>query len=275
MKKFLSILLSGALLVTLAISLTGCKGMVTERQMKNMVENALEEKYNEKFECSAILNQNPNGSYNCICYPVNNEKLKFEALIYTDGLLGGDYYPMSIASSKLSEALDNALGNALVKHLTYAYTAGGPDDDEIALIIANGKFSLEYFLKHWREVFPGQGNKYRVYYTICVDTSDLVGSFEDEWEAISNALNEVYELGLKYSSNFTFGIDLYFTPPEIYNECELYLSRNAEIRTSFKDKILGKYQTEYNRLIRFSVVYSNNKFSPTKEEYVKLRKEID
>lgn len=272
MKKFLSILLSGALLMTLAMSLTGCKGMVTERQMKTMVEKALEEKYGEEFECSAILSQNLNGSYNCVCYPVSNEKLKFEARIYTNGLLGGDYYPTSIASAELSEALDNALGNALGKHLIYAYSAGGPDDDETARKIADGEFSLEFYLSHSREVY--EENSYDMYSTICVDTSDLFVSYEEEWEAIENALRKVHELGLKYGSEMRFSINLYFTPPKIYKECEDYLSRNAEIRSGFKEKIEG-FPQKYNRRIHIGADFSENKILPTKEEYVELRKDIE
>lgn len=194
--------------------------------------------------------------------------------MFTDGRLRSDHYPTSIASAELSEAFDDALGNTIGKHLTYAYTNLGPDDDEIARIIANGEFSLEYFLKHSREVFPDEGNVYRVHYTMCVDTSDSVGSFDDEWEAISNALNEVHELGLKCGSELTFWISLYFTPPDIYKKCENYISNNAELRSGFKANIVG-FPQEYNRLIDFSVVYHNNKFSPSKEEYIELRKEID
>lgn len=275
MKRFLSLLLAGTLLVTLAICLTGCEGMVTERQMKTMVEQGLEEKYKEKFKCISVLDQNPNGSYNCVCYPTNNEKLKFEARVYTDGKMGVDYYPTSIASAELSDVFDNALGNALGKHFTYAYTAGGPDDDEITQKIADGEFSLEFYLKHHMEVYDDEGNSYYMYFTVCVDTSDLSVSYEEEWEAISNAFNEVYELGLKYCSDIYFSMNLYFTPPDVYKECEKYLSQNAEIRTGFKNKILGKYQTEFNRLIHFAVIASENQFSPTKEEYINLRKEID
>lgn len=272
MKKFLSILLLCAFLCTLSICLTGCKGMVTEKQLKSMTEKALKEKYGEEFECSAILDKNLNGSYNCVCYPLSNEKLKFEARMYKDGLLGGDYYPTSIASAELSEALDNALGNALGKHLTYAYTAGGPDDDETAQKIADGEFSLEFYLSHSREVY--EENTYDMYSTICVDTSDLFVSYEEEWEAIVNALSKVHELGLKYGSDIGFSINLYFAPPEIYKECEEYLSRNAEIRSGFKQKIEGSSQ-EYNRRIHIGADFSESKILPTKEEYVKLRKEID
>ena len=274
MRKFLSMLLLCTFLLALTASLTGCKGIVTEGKMKSMVEKALEEKYKEEFKCTAVLSRNINESYNCVCYPVNNEKLKFEARIYTDGVLGGDYYPKSIASAELSEAFDNALGDALGRHLTYAYTAGSIDDDETARKIADGEFSLEFYLSHNREIFESNGNSYYMYSTICVDTSDLSGSYEEEWEAISNALNQVHELGLKYGSDLHFWINLYFTPPKIYKECEEYLSRNAEIRSGFEAKIQG-YPQKYNRLIEFTVYDSKNIFSPTKEEYIELRKEID
>ena len=274
MRKFLSILLLCTFLLALTTSLTGCKGITTEGQLKSMVEKALEEKYKEEFKCTAVLSRNINESYNCVCYPVNNEKLKFEARIYTDGVLGGDYYPKSIASAELSEAFDNALGDALGRHLTYAYTAGGLDDDETARKIANGEFSLEFYLSHFREVYESKGNSYDMYSTICVDTSDLFVSYEEEWEAIVNALNKVHELGLKYGSDISFSINLYFTPPEIYKECEEYLSRNAEIRSGFKEKIEG-FPQKYNRRIHFGADISENRISPTKEEYVELRKEVD
>ena len=248
--------------------------MVTERQLKSMVEKALEEKYKEEFKCTAVLNRNINESYNCVCYPVNNEKLKFEARIYTDGLLGGDYYPKSIASAELSKEFDNALGDALGKHLTYAYTAGSIDD-ETARKIADGEFSLEFYLSHHRKVFESNGNSYYMYSTICVDTSNLSGSYEEEWEAISNALNQVHELGLKYGSDLYFSINLYFTPSKIYKECENYLSQYAEIRSDFKEKIEGYPQQKYNRQIHIGADFSENIISPTKKEYVELRKEID
>lgn len=275
MKKNILRLIAGAVSAALAMMcLTGCEGVVTERQLKSMTEKALEEKYGEEFKCIAVLDRNPNDSYNCVCYPVKNEKLKFEARIYKEGKLGGDYYPKSIASAELSEAFDIALGNVLGRHFTYAYTSLGPDDNETTEKIANKDFSLEFYLSHYREVYESKGNSYDMYFTICIDTSDLFISYEEEWNAITNAFAKVHELGLKYGSNIGFSLNIYFTPPEIYKECEGYLSRNAELRSGFKAMIEG-YPQEYNRRVHFGADILKNRISPTKEEYVELRKEID
>lgn len=273
MRKFLSALLLCTFLLALTTSLTGCKGIVTEGKMKSMVEKALEEKYKEEFKCTAVLSRNINESYNCVCYPVNNEKLKFEARIYTDGVLGGDYYPKSIASAELSKEFDNALGDALGRHLTYAYTAGGPDD-ETAQKIRDREFSLEFFLNRSRERYKSEGNTYSVCYSICIDTSDLSISYAGEWEAISNALNKVYELGLEYGSDFYFTADVYFVPNKIYGKCLEYFEKNAEIYSGLEAIIEG-YPKEHNRRIQFRINNTQNILFPTKEEYIDLRKEVD
>ncbi len=146
MRKFLLALLLCAFLLALTTSLTGCKGMVTEGKMKSMIEKALEEKYNEEFECIRILpNQNPSGSYDCVCCPINNKELKFEARMHTNGQYDGDHYPTSIAARELSILFDDTLGDIWGEHFTYAYSSLGIDDDETTQKISSGGFTLEFF----------------------------------------------------------------------------------------------------------------------------------
>lgn len=273
MKKIFSILLSGAFLLTLAICLTGCKGIVTEGQMKSMVEKTLEEKYKEEFKCISILpNKNFSGSYTGVCYPMNDKELMFEAGIYTDGSPDGDYYPTSIAARELSKMFDEALCNGLGKHFTYAYTSLGVHDNETAQKIINDKFTLDYFLKHNNEVY-NRNNLMQVNFNIIVDASNASNSYEEEWDAILNALDSVHEIGLASGIDLYFRLWIYFVPTNVYTQCLGYFERNAEVRSGL-DEIAEGFPSKYNRIIHFDV--GSETWTPlTKEEYIELRKEID
>lgn len=272
MKKFLSVLLLCVFLSTLAVGLTGCEGMVTEGQMKTMVEKALKEKYSEEFECSAVLNKSQNGSYTCVCYPENNSELKFEAAIYDDGHLFWDHYPTSIAASELSKALDAALDDDLGQHFTYAYTSSGVHDTETAQKIADNEFTLDFFLRHGNEVYDYE-NTTQVNYNIIVDVSTADNSYEDEWDTILNALDSVHKLGLESDIDLYFRLWIYFVPTDVYTRCLGYFERNAEIRSGLK-QIAEGFPSEYNRIIHFDV--GSKTWDPiTKEQYVEQRKEIN
>ncbi|MDE6733377.1 MAG: hypothetical protein K2J77_10930 [Oscillospiraceae bacterium] len=272
MKKFLSILLSCAFLAALAICLTGCKGRVTERQLKNMVEKALEEKYSEEFECSAVLFHDQNGSYKCLCYPENNPLLKFEAAIYSDGHLFWDHYPTSIVASELSKTLDAALGDDLGKHFIYAYSNTGVHDTETARKIAGDEFTLDYFLRHGNEVY-NHNNLMQVNYFIIVDVSTADNVYEDEWDNILNALDSVHRLGLESDIDLYFRLWIYFVPADVYTRCLGYFERNAVVRSGL-DQIAEGFPREYHRIIHFDVG-TKTWVTLTKEEYVELRKTVD
>lgn len=272
MKKFLSILLSCAFLAALAICLTGCKGRVTERQLKNMVEKALEEKYSEEFECSAVLNKSQNGSYPCVCYPKNNSELKFEAAIYSDGHLFWDHYPMSIVARELSQAFDAALGDDLGEHFTYAYSNAGVYDAETAGKISDNEFTLDYFLRHNNEVYH-YDNLMQVNYRIIVDVSTADNSCEDEWDTILNALDSVHKLGLESDIDLYFRLWIYFVPTDVYTQCLGYFESNAQIRSGL-ETIAEGFPSEHKRIIHFDV--GTKTWDPlTKEQYVELRKAVD
>lgn len=275
MKKILSILLSCAFLATLAICLTGCKGMVTEKQLKSMTEKALKEKYGEEFECIQVFGHNQSGSANAICYPVNDKTLMFDATIYSDGTLGYDCYPNSIAARYLSKAFDDALGDVWERHFTYCYRRSGIiDDEETARKIIDGDFTLEYYFNHVNETYTSD-NLILAYYTICVDSSKTNASYDEEWDAISNALNSVHELGLSHGAELYFTMNVYFVPSDLYDDCMKYFNDNAEVRSNFKEMIEGYPKREHHRQIVFNINGTKNSFSPTKEEYVELRKEIN
>ncbi len=130
------------------------------------------------------------------------------------------------------------------------------------------------FFNHSREVYKSNDNSYYIYYRVCVDTSKINGSFDEEWEAISNSFNKVHDIACSYGSDLYFVARIYFVPPTIYNDCIEYFEKNAQVYSGLEEIIEG-FPKKHNRLIEFSVNKAENKFSPTKDEYVKLRKEVD
>lgn len=274
-KKFLSALLLCTFLLALTVGLSGCKRMNAESKLKLMIENALKEKYKEEFECIQVYGKNPSGTYNAICFPQNKEELMFDATIYPNGELGYDCYPNSIAAKYLSKAFDDELEDIWGRHFTYCYRKSGLiDDEETACKIADGNFTFEYYLKHINETYSAN-NSTLAYYTICVDSSKINVSYGDEWDSISNALDNVYEIGLSCGANLYFIMNIYFVPPELYDDCMNYFKNNAEVRSNLREMIEGYPEREHQRCIAFSINKDKDKFSPTKEEYVKLRKEVD
>ena len=275
MRKFLSVLLLCTFLLALTTSLTGCKGVTTESKLKSMLENALREKYNEEFKCIQIYGHNQSNSTNGTCYPINDRTLMFDAAINYDGTLNYDCYPNSIAGKLLSNAFDNAIGDIWEHHFTYCYRRSGLiDDEETARKIADGNFTLEYYLKHINETYTADKSTL-AYYTICVDSSKINASYDEEWDSIFDALNSVYEIGLSYGADLYFTMNIYFVPPELYDDCMNYFNDNAEVRSNLKEIIEGYPEKEHHRCIVFNVNKDKNEFSPSKEEYVELRKEVD
>ena len=273
MKKFLSILLAGAFLLALTMSLTGCKGVVTKNKLKSMIEDGLKEKYNEEFECIDILpNQNVSGSYTGVCYPTNDKELMFEASVYTDGFSDGDYYPASIAARELSRTFDYALGDIWSNHFTYAYSSRGIHDDETAQKIINNEFTLDYFIQRSGNETENEKSM-QVTYKIFVDTTNSSVSYGDEWDAILKALDYVHEVGLASNTDLYFRLWICFVPTDIYNKCIKYFEKNATVRSNLED-IVTESNAKNQRIINFDV--GSQVWTPlTKEEYIKLREEVD
>lgn len=276
MKKFLSILLSCAFLVTLAICLTGCKGIVTERQMKNKVEKALQEKYKEEFVCARIIpGRNLSGSYTTECYPVKNSDLLFDAQFHPDNMeMGVDYYPNAIAALEFAQMFDSNIGETLGTHFISCYHSSGTYDDDTTQAIIDGKFTLElYMSKRYSYNFQDSiGHKLREGFLICIDSSTLNASYDEEWDAIMNTLESIRQRGLDNSTDLCFRIWLFFVPENEYNIGLKYSESNIVSISYLEDLAVGE-EYKFSRVIHFDVGLDTNPI--TKDEYVKLRKEVD
>lgn len=276
MRKFLSVLLLCTFLLALTTSLTGCKGIVTVGQMKTAVEKALQEKYKEEFVCTRIIpGRNLSGSYSVECYPIKNRDLMFRAQFHPDNMeMGVDYYPNAIAALEFSQMFDSNIGEALGSHFISCYHSLGTYDDDTTQAIIDGKFTLElYMSKRYSYNYPdGIGHKLREGFLICIDSSTLNASYDEEWDAIMNALESIRQRGLDNGTDLCFRIWLFFVPENEYNIGLKYSESNIVSISYLKDLAVGE-EYKFNRVIHFDVGLDTNPI--TKDEYVKLRKEID
>lgn len=251
------------------IGLSGC-GFHTENQLKQILENALYEKYGEEFVCLNVWGK-AGDSYYGVCYPKSNDKLMFESLFYSKGNLICDYYPKSIVSNELSKEFDNALNHSFGNHFTYCYSNGGIYDEDTAQKIKDNEFTLSYYFKQYSNTYAS--NEMELNYTICIDTSDIRIDYDEEWNSILNAINSIQEIGNTNEIDLSFRMNIYFVPNNIFNKCIEYFKENAQIRSSFQDIIEGYPEKKYKRLIRFDV--GMDIFPITKEEYINQRKEVN
>ncbi|MBD5112647.1 MAG: hypothetical protein HDT42_09000 [Ruminococcaceae bacterium] len=276
MKKFLSALLLCTFLLALTTSLTGCKGVTTESKLKSMVEKALEEKYKEEFVCTRIIpGRNPGGSYTTECYPVKNSDLLFDAQFHPDNMkMGVDYYPNAIAALEFSQMFDSYIGDMLGTHFISCYHSLGTYDDDTTQAIIDGKFTLElYMSKRYSYNYPdGINHKLEEGFLICIDSSTLNASYDDEWDAIMNALECIRQRGLNNNTDLCFRIWLFFVPHDTYNTGLKYSKSNI-VGISYLEDLAAGGEYKFNRIIHFDVGLDIDPI--TEDEYVKLRKEVD
>jgi len=272
MRRLKTFMMIGVILLSGLLNLTGCSKRYSEKELKEIVQVALENKYQEEFICLDVWSSGGEG-FQSVCYPKSNRDLLFETICLKDGNLVRDGYAASIVSKEFSEKFDNEVGSSLGTHFTYCNNAGNMYDDVTAEKISNGEFTLDYFFSTRLETH--NNNELELYYTICFDTSGAGQlSFGDEYDEIINALENIKEnANTEYGIELSYRMNLYFVPKDIYDDCIDYFEKNAEIRSVFQDMIEGYPVRKFNRLIKFDV--GLNIFPITKDEYINQREEVN
>ena len=125
-------------------NLTGCGK--SEKQLKEILATALEEKYEEEFVCLDVWG-NGGDSYYGVCYPKGNNKLLFETIFYSNGSLLRDGYAARMVSEEFSEKLDNLMDKDFKKYFIYCYNNGNMYDDMTSQKIKNDEFTLDYYFE--------------------------------------------------------------------------------------------------------------------------------
>ena len=118
-KKILLVLMSAVLM----IECCGCGIFISERKLKKVLENALEEKYDEEFECFDVWS-NRGDSYWGVCAPEKNHDIRFEALFLSDGKISEityeGYYAACVAE-QIEEDVQNELENVFNDFYLHSY----------------------------------------------------------------------------------------------------------------------------------------------------------
>ncbi|MCI8777478.1 MAG: hypothetical protein HFK00_08855 [Oscillospiraceae bacterium] len=277
LRKMAAIIIMGVLLIT-TLGLTGC-GFQTKRNLKKVLEKALQGRYNEEFVC---LNVWANGgpSYFGVCYPKNNRDLLFEILFIDDGEISYDEYASMLASKELSKELYNQLSEVFQECYIYCYNYKVINDTVTAEKINSGEFNLDYFFETMHEQ---SDDDLSLYYRICINKeSGISATYEEEYKSLNKATQEIMKIGENHGVKLNLTFWLYFLPSDVYKDGIEYFNNHARARSEFEYIILGEYRNlkreirmDYDENIK---PFSRKEFEPmpiTQKDYVEMRKSLE
>ena len=104
-----------------------------------------------------------------------------------------------------------------------------------------------------------------------VDSSELHGSYEEEWDAFEAAKKKIVDTIAKNGIELTVQIHLYFSPPDMYDKC-------LELLSSYEEGALGelwKYLSDYVHEDGVKYHRTMELYSYTRDEYIEKRADID
>ncbi len=270
-KKVLLVLMS----LVLMIECCGCGIFISERKLKKSIENALEEKYNEEFECFDVWS-NRGDSYWGVCAPEKNHDIRFEALFLSDGkiseITSEGYYAACVAE-QIEEDVQNELENVFDDFYLHSYMPvplySCENNDIYARNVRSESFDIGAYVEMANEKWKNESPTIAL--MICVNSSKTnKRGFEEEYDMLSNIILNINKLGMR-----TF-IYLKFIPEKEYFNCIEYLEIRANTDSTFDDMV-----KDYS--VKISNVKLNVHFECeeteyellTKEEYIKQRKEVN
>lgn len=236
------VLVAAALTVLI---LTGRIGGERRDPDKERFETLLRERYGEEFVC---LEWQGSGVFekpirlSGICAPVRDTTLRFRADIEIDSETRlSDSYPYALANRQFSEEITEKLGSIWIDFgiksniLTYE----DPDRNESILKIRDGSFD-------WRRYF--EQSPIFIECIVLIDSSSASSSYEEEWNALQEILEEYNEEFNKFSlagTDDTPGLSfyLYFAPGDVYAEGKakinepLTLNNEEEVYEYLEEKL--------------------------------------
>lgn len=277
LRKMAAIIIMGVLLIT-TLGLTGC-GFQTKRNLKKVLEKALQERYNEEFVC---LNVWANGgpSYFGVCYPKSNRDLLFETLFIDDGEIAYDKYPSTIASKEMSEMLFNQLSEVYQECYINCYNFGVANDIKDVEKVNSGEFNLDYFFETMHEQ---SDSDLPISFKICINKkAGINATYEEEYERLNKSVQEIMKRGEIYGVKLDLTIWLYFLPSDVYKDGIEYFENHSRASSAFEYIILGEHRN-LKRQIRMDYVANNQPFCREKREpniitqadYAEMRKSLE
>lgn len=246
-----------------------------ERRNKDSIkarfEELLEERYGEEFVCFEACYENTIGFdsptfHEGVCAPKRDMNLVFEARSsIKDKKLIRDEYPAAIVGRQLSEEFSNNLDGVFGRCDVTCKMSSCKDNDEVIERVKDGTLDWEFF--HTKIQPPNEGLHNYALFNVLVDSSELCGSYEEEWDAFETEKKKIVDAMRENGIEYTVDINLYFSPPDMYEKClELLLSYENTTSTQLLDYIneceheVGQHTKKYNRTMRVNDEYSRDKY---------------
>lgn len=266
-KKILLILMSAIMM----IGGGGCSMLVSESQLKQILENSLQEKYDEEFVCLDVW-LNGGSSYWGVCAPKKNHDIRFTALFLTGGKITYEGYYAACVAEKIEEDVQKKLENVFNDFYLHSCMTvplkSREANDIYAENVRNKSFDIDEYInltnEKWKEA-PS------ISFYLCVNASVLDKlNFEKEYDMLSDIFLKVDKMGMRTI------VYLKFMPEKQYLECIEYLEKCDYAYSTFDDMV-----KEYP--IKVSDVNLNISFESenesyvliTKEQYINQRKEVN
>ena len=265
-KRLLLILISAVMM----IGGCGCGMFVSESQLKQTLENALQEKYNEEFSCLNVWS-NGGSSYWGVCAPERNHDIRFEALFNADGHIAEEGYYAACVSEKIEENVQEELEYVFNDFYLHSYMTvplySFENDDIYAENVRNESFDIDEYVSYVKEKREDRTSITLIMLVNSEKSNKL--SFEEEYQVLSNICKSIKGHDINPRAY------LKFIPEEKYSECMKYLEEKNSTNDYFDDMVRDYFIKVSD--ISLDVCFEFEGDSPitiTKEEYIKQRKEV-
>ena len=267
-KRLLLILMSAIMMIEGG----GCSMFVSERQLKQRLENSLQEKYDEEFSCLDVWSNGGN-SYWGVCAPEKNHDIRFTTLFLTGGKITYEGYYAACVAEKIEEDvqknLENVFNDFYLHSCMTVPLVSREVDDIYAENVRNESFDIDEYVNLANEKWKNEAPSMSFYLCVNTSKSDKL-NFEREYDMLSDIFPKFDNMGIGTI------VYLKFMPEHKYLECIEYLETRANTNSTFDDMV-----RDYP--VKVSDVNLNISFEGedatyvliTKEEYIKQRKEVN
>lgn len=252
----------------------------------------MEEKNDEEFVCFDACKTgsyafNPGTACEGFCAPKRNTDLVFEVrtTIGKDSKLTSDRYPAVIAEHQLAEEFSKDLDGVFGRRAVTCRIGAYKDNDEVIKRVKDGTLNWEFYYTECPSV-NSKTHRSITSFHILIDSSELNGNYEDEWNALKKAEDNIGEIMLENGIDVQFELHLYFSPHDMYDKCsELLVPRNvlgAQAAPSTLEKYINGYEKnefsgKYHRVININEYMdeSSTYWTINKDAYIKARENVD
>lgn len=256
-------------------------------------EKLLEEKYGEEFVCfdareTGAYAFNPPTGCTGFCAPKKDTDLVFEArtTVGKDSKLTYDRYPAAVTGCQLAEEFSKELDGVFGQRAVTCKIGTYKDNDEVIRRIKDGTLDWEFYYTEFPNV-NGSTHRSTTSFRILIDSSELKGSYEDEWDALKKAEEKFGKIMRENGIEVEFVLYLYFAPHDMYDKClELLTPRDvpsaeavpSRLELYVNDYGENEFSGKYHRVIKINERMDESGtyyWTINKDTYIEARKNVD